>query len=305
MVRLRRLHIDDGNDKAPFTMTFTDYYKELELERGASDDEVKKAFRRLARQYHPDANPSDPNAEDRFKKISEAYEVLSDPAKKAKYDQLSRQTSGFTGNGARTGAGGAGFSMDDVGDMFSGTSFGDMLSELFGQARPSQRRSSARQRSTAPHATPVYTVRLTLEEAFSGTSKRLTLGQTTADVAFRPGIASGQRLRIANVELEVNVQPHPLFRREGNDLHARQTVGLTTALLGGRVDLTTLAGTLAVTVPPGSRSEKRLRLKGQGMPVYGTGDERGDLYVTIEIDVPTTLTDEQRQLVERLRDSGL
>lgn len=285
-------------------MTFTDYYKELELERGASEDEVKKAFRRLARQYHPDANPDNPDAEERFKKISEAYEVLGDPAKKAKYDQLSRQTSGFTGNGARPG-GGAGFSMDDVGDMFSGTSFGDMLSELFGQARPSQRRSSARQRSAATRATPVYTVRLTLEEAFSGTSKRLTLGQTTADVAFRPGIASGQRLRIANAELEVNVQPHPQFRREGNDLHVRQIVPLTTAVLGGRVDLATLSGTLAINVPPGSRSEKRLRLKGQGMPVYGTGDERGDLYVTLEVDVPATLTDEQRQLVERLRQSGL
>ncbi|MFN6135095.1 MAG: DnaJ C-terminal domain-containing protein [Bacteroidota bacterium] len=285
-------------------MNFTDYYKVLELERSASEDEIKKAFRRLARQYHPDANPNNPDAEERFKKISEAYEILGDPAKKAKYDKLSRQTSGFTGNGARPG-GGAGFSMDDVGDMFSGTSFGDMLSELFGQARPSQRRSSARQRASGARATPVYTVRLTLEEAFSGTSKRLTLGQTTADVAFRPGIASGQRLRIANAELEVTVQPHERFRREADDLQLRMTIPLTTALLGGRVDVQTLSGTLAVHVPAGTQPEKRLRLKGQGMPVYGSADARGDLYVTLDLALPASLTEEQRQLVEQLRQSGL
>lgn len=287
-------------------MNFTDYYKELELERSASEDEIKKAFRRLARQYHPDANPNNPDAEERFKRISEAYEVLSDPAKKAKYDQLSRQTSGFTGKGGWPGgASSTNFSMDDVGDMFSGTSFGDLLSELFGQSRPTQRRSSARQRASTARATPIYTVRLTLEEAFSGVSKRLSLGQTTADVTFRPGIATGQRLRIANAELDVTVQPHERFRREADDLHLRMTIPLTTALLGGRVDVQTLSGTLAVQVPAGTQPEKRLRLKGQGMPVYGSSDARGDLYVTLEVAVPTSLSEEQRQLVERLRQSGL
>jgi len=285
-------------------MAFTDYYKELELERGASEDEIKKAFRRLARMHHPDANPNDPTAEERFKRISEAYEVLSDPAKKTKYDQLSRQTSGFSGKGGFAGSPGSGFSMDDVGDMFTGTSFGDLLSELFGQSRPTQRRSSTRQRTTTRPA-PVYTVRLTLEEAFSGASKRLTLGQTTADVTFRPGITSGQRLRIANVELEVTIPPHPRYRREGNDLHVRQQVPLTTALLGGRVDVQTLSGMLAVNVSAGTPNEKRLRLKGQGMPTYDAPDVRGDLYVTLEVMIPSSLTDEQRTLVEQLRQSGI
>lgn len=288
-------------------MTFTDYYKELELERTASDEEIKKAFRKLARQYHPDTNPDNPEAEERFKRISEAYEVLSDPAKRSKYDQLSRQTGGFNGRGGWPGGSttGSGFAMDDVGDMFAGTSFGDLLSELFGQARPTQRRSSGRPRTATSRATPIYTVRLKLEEAYSGVSKRLTLGTTTADVTFRPGIATGQRLRIANTELEVVVDPHQRYRRDGDDLHVRQSITLSTAVLGGRLDIQTLSGTLAVTIPPGSQSEKKLRLKGQGMPVYGSPDKRGDLYVTIEIYVPTTVTDDQRQLFERLRQSGL
>lgn len=285
-------------------MSFTDYYKELEIERGSSEDEIKKAFRRLARQYHPDANPNNPQAEERFKKISEAYEVLSDPAKRAKYDQLSRQASGYQRSGGRPGAGGA-FSMDDVGDMFNGTSFGDLLSELFGQSR-STRRGGPRTRTATPRPMPVYTVTLSLAEAFTGVSKRLTLGQTKADVTFRPGIATGQRLRIGDAELEVTVAPDGRFRREGDDLHVHVGINLTMALLGGRVEVTTLAGNvLAVNVPSGTQNERRLRLKGQGMPHYGGADQRGDLYVTLDVKLPTSLTAEQHELVERLRSTGL
>ncbi|MBU3680295.1 MAG: J domain-containing protein [Candidatus Kapabacteria bacterium] len=292
---------------APFpielTMNFTDYYKELELERTASEDDIKKAFRRLARQYHPDANPDNPQAEERFKRISEAYEVLGDATKRAKYDQLSRQTSGYQRSGGKQGA--PSFSMDDVGDMFSGTSFGDLLSELFGQTRSNQRTTSARSRA-APRRMPVYTVTLSLGEAFAGVSKRLTLGETTADVSFRPGIASGQKLRIGNAELEVTIAPDVRFHREGDDLHVRHQIELTTALLGGRIEIQTLAGAmLAMTVPPGTQNERKLRLKGQGMPRYTSPDDRGDLYVTLEVKIPSALNDEQKDLVQRLRESGL
>lgn len=285
-------------------MSFTDYYKELELERGATEDEIKKSFRRLARQYHPDTNPDNPQAEERFKRISEAYEVLSDPAKRAKYDQLSRQTSGYHRTGGRPGASG-GFQMDDVGDMFNGTSFGDLLSELFGQSR-NTRRSNPRTRTAAPRPMPVYTVTLSLTEAFTGVSKRLTLGKTTADVTFRPGIMTGQRLRIGDAELEATVAADSHFRREGDDLHVRVGIDLSMALLGGRVEVPTLSGNLlAVHVPAGTQNERKLRLKGQGMPRYGSADQRGDLYVTLDVRLPTNLTDEQRELVERLRSLGL
>lgn len=285
-------------------MSFTDYYKELELERGASEEEIKKSFRRLARQYHPDANPNNPAAEERFKAISEAYDVLSDPAKRAKYDQLSRQTSGRPWSGGGPGAGPS-FSMDDVGDMFNGTSFGDLLTELFGQSRTRQRGPAGRQRQPTRRA-PLSTITLTLSEALTGVTKRLSIGEKTVEVAFRPGIATGQRLRVANAELDVTISPHPKFRREGDDLHVRQSIQLSTALLGGTVQVQTLSGeTLSVKVPPGTQHERKLRLKGQGMPSYADPQHRGDLYVTLDVPLPSALSDEQRALVERLRQTGL
>lgn len=285
-------------------MSFTDYYKELELERGASEEEIKKSFRRLARQYHPDTNPDNPNAEERFKRISEAYEVLSDSAKRAKYDQLSRQTSGRAWSGGSPGAGPS-FSMDDVGDMFNGTSFGDLLTELFGQSRTRQRPPAGRQRQPTRRA-QVSTITLTLSEALTGVTKRLTLDGKTIEVAFRPGIVTGQRLRVANVELDVTISPHPKFRREGDDLHTRHSIHLSTALLGGTVQVQTLSGeTLSVKVPPGTQHDRKLRLKGQGMPSYANPQHRGDLYVTLDVPLPSALTDEQRALVERLQQTGL
>jgi curved DNA-binding protein len=280
-------------------MAFTDYYKELGLERGASDEDIKKAFRGLARKHHPDANPNDPQAEERFKRISEAYDVLSDKEKRAAYDKLSSRTTGFRGQ--RPPAGGFGVDMDDVGDMFSGTSFGDLLSELFGQAGGGGR---ARTRPTAAPRR-VFGVTLTLDEAFNGASKRFTINGTKVDIAFRPGIATGQRLRIPDGEIEVTVEPHPRFRRSGNDLTTTATIPLTTALLGGTVTIPLLRGSVELKIPAGTPSTKTFRMKGLGMPVYDAAPSRGDLYVECSISLPSHLTDEQRALVEQLRTSGL
>lgn len=282
-------------------MDFNDYYKELELEPSATDAEIKKSFRRLARQYHPDTNPNKPEAEERFKKISEAYEVLSDKTKRNKYDQLSTQYNSYQRGGGRQGAGGSKIPMDDVGDMFSGTSFGDMLSELFGSQRSSRSRSAARK---APPK-KVFGVQLSLQEAFTGVGKRFTIDETTADITFKPGIATGQRLRVPDGEIEVTVQPHPRFVREGNDLRVKEAILLSTALLGGKHDVVTLRGTISITVAPGTSNGKVLRIKGQGMPVYGIDNSRGDLYVELTVNIPATLSEEQRELVEQLRDLGL
>lgn len=283
-------------------MSFNDYYKELELERTATDDEIKKAFRKLARQYHPDTNPDKPGAEEKFKRISEAYEVLSDKTKRAKYDQLSSQTSAYQ-RGGRPRPGGPQVSMDDVGDMFSGTSFGDLLSELFGGGGG----RTTRTRSAQPRPAPpkVYAVTLTLAEAFTGVSKRFAIDDTKVDVTFKPGVATGQRLRIPNGEIEVTVEPHTRFTRDGNDLRVKEIIPLTTALLGEKHSVVTLKGTIALSIPPGTQNGKVLRIKGQGMPVYGVENSRGDLYVELTVNIPTTLTDEQRELAEKLRDLGL
>ncbi len=278
-------------------MAFTDYYKELEVPRTASDDEIKKSFRRLARQYHPDTNPDNPAAEERFKKISEAYDVLSDPTKRAKYDQLSQ----YSQSGRRP-MGGQSIPMDDVGDMFQGTSFGDLLSELFGAQRGAPRQRA--QRREAPQPRRVFGVTLSFMEAFNGAAKRFTIDGKTIDVTFKPGIANAQRLRVPDGELEVTITPDPRYQRDGNDLRVVESVPPSLLLLGGSHNVVTPRGTLAITVPACTQSGKVLRVKGQGMPIYG-GDSRGDLYVELTVAMPSTLTPEQRTLVEQLREIGL
>lgn len=286
-------------------MNFNDYYKELEVPKTATADEIKKSFRKLAREFHPDTNPDNPAAEERFKRVSEAYDVLSDPDKRRKYDQLTSQYSQYQRTGQRPANGfGQQFTMDDVDGMFSGTSFGDMLSELFGQ-RTSAGRGQARRTQTRPTPKPVYAVTLSLEEAFTGIAKRFTINEKKVDISFKPGIASKQRLRIPDGEIEVTVQEHSRYRRDGNDVHVREHIPVTTAVLGGRIDVRTLAGVLTVSVPAGSQSGKILRLRGQGMPIYNTEGARGDLFVELHVALPTSLTDEQQRLWESLRESGL
>ncbi len=285
-------------------MSFTDYYKELGVPKTATSDEIKKSFRKLAREFHPDTNPDNPAAEERFKRVSEAYDVLGDPDKRAKYDQLSSQYSQYQRTGQRPGGFGQQFNMEDVDGMFQGTSFGDLLSELFGQ-RTSSARGQARRTQPRPAPKPVYAVTLSLEEAFTGIAKRFTINEKKVDITFKPGIASLQRLRIPDGELEVTVQDHPRYRRDGNDIHVREHIAVSTAMLGGKIDVRTLGGVLTVSVPAGSPSGKVLRLRGQGMPVYNSDGGRGDLFIELHIVVPTSLSEEQRTIVESLRDAGL
>ncbi len=288
-------------------MNFTDYYKVLELEKGASDDAIKKAFRRLARQYHPDANPNNPEAEERFKQISEAYEVLGNPEKKAKYDSMSSQYNAFRNSGQGTSWQDFGksnsfqFRSEDFADTFSGTSFGDLLSQLFGSA--SKRSSTRPTQQAVPKRR--FQVNITLEEAYNGVTKRFTIDEKKVDIAFKPGIANEQRLRVPAGELEVVITPHKRFTRDGNNLMVTEHVAYTTAVLGGTISVKTLAGTVSMTIPPGSRSGKTFRLKAQGMPHYERPSTKGDLLVTIQVDVPSHVTPEQQTVLENLRALGL
>ena len=298
-------------------MQFTDYYKVLGLEKGASDAEIKKAFRTLARQFHPDANPDNPEAEEKFKQISEAYEVLSDPQKKAKYDQINSQYRAYQNGGGRGSwqdfgqQGGYQFSQEDLGDMFGGTSFGDLLSQLFGGGRGGgrQRTSGFRTRQAGgAQQVPepqVFSVTLSMEEAFEGVTKRLALGNKKIDVTFKPGIADGQKLKIPVGVLEVRLAPHHRYTREGDDLKVIEHVPVSTVLLGGRHDVQTPTGTVTMTIPAGTPSGRTMRLKGQGVPNYQNPKTRGDLYVTIYVDVPSSLTAEQKDLAEQLKTTGL
>ena len=321
-------------------MEFKDYYATLGVPKTASEAEIKRAFRKLAREHHPDLNPGNKSAEARFKEINEANEVLSNPESRRKYDELGsnwrayeqgERAPGGPGAGSdepfAAGPGGARYrtmTPEEMESMFGDQDpFSDFFHRFFGgSAAPGpttgRRGRSAQPRRGADFESPVE---LTLEEAFTGATRRLRLegeGRTsrTVEVRIPAGVTDGARVRVAgegeavpkggsngDLFLRVHLEPHARFVREGADLRTRvPTVPVTTAVLGGDVPITTLTGsTLRLKIPPLTTAGRTLRLRGQGMPTVGTKETRGDLYATVEIALPTTLTDEVRSHYEALR----
>lgn len=304
-------------------MDFRDYYNDLGVPRTATQAEIKKAFRKLARELHPDTNPNNPEAEAKFKVANEAYDVLGDVEKRKKYDQLSSQYNAFQSQGGRRGN----TSFDEFGRSgshsftsegdFEGSSMADLLSQLFGSSKQTSRsssRSSGRttrsrqspfQQEPEPEPVTVYLVTLTLEEAFAGTTKRLVLGTSKLDVTFKPGVAEGHRLKVPDGQLEVRIAPNGRFERDGDDLKTKHEIPITLAVLGGATEVATLASPVTMNIPAGTTPGKIFRLRNQGMPVYGNAEKHGDLYVTIDVALPGTLSDEQRALFENLKKTGL
>lgn len=292
-------------------MKYKDYYKVLGVARDASADEIKKTYRRLARKYHPDVS-KEKDAEEHFKEVSEAYEVLSDAKKRAAYDQLGAHRSGQEFRpppdwGSRFGRGG--FSQSDLGGM----DLGDLFAQMFGMgagASAGHQGFSGGMRGRDVEAT----VRLPLEEAYSGVEKALHLaapGQSPRMVKVRipAGVLSGRRLRVrgkggssmhgeaGDLLLQIEVEPHPLFRLEGKDILLDLPVMSWEAVLGANIAVPTLSGNIRVRVPAGAKTGQKLRLPGRGMP---EADGKGDFYVVIRVVVPAEVSDEERELYERL-----
>jgi DnaJ-class molecular chaperone len=312
-------------------MASKDYYGVLGVPKGSSQKEVRQAYRRLARQHHPDVNPGDKAAESRFKEINAAYEVLSDPEKRKKYDrygdqwqyadqieEMQKQRGGRT---FRTSGGdGVHFEVGDLGDL------GDVFSSVFGGARRTTRQRNIEQ-----------PVEVTLEEAFGGTARTLQLaveepcatcggqGQLAGavchvcqgsgvalksrrlEVKIPAGVDNGSRVRIAgeggpkvDLYLVVSVRPHPRFERKGGDLYTDVEAPLTVAVLGGEVEVPTLTGKVMLSVPPLTQNGKVFRLAGQGMPSL-KGGQRGSLHARVRVKLPEKLGDNERKLFEELR----
>ncbi|MCS7282677.1 MAG: J domain-containing protein [Anaerolineae bacterium] len=303
-------------------MEYKDYYKILGVDRNATQEEIKKAYRRLARQYHPDMNPGDKAAEERFKEINEAYEVLSDPEKRRRYDQFGADWNRWQARGgpggfddfARQWFGQAGPHVQyvDLDELFGQAgSLGDLFELLFGGVRP---RAGARRTTTMKGQDVEMPVEITLEEAFHGTTRQVERADgRVVTVKIPPGAHTGSRIRFAglghpglfggppgDLYLTVTVKPHPVFRVEGSDLWRDLPVDLYTAVLGGEVPVETMDGTVMLKIPPGTSCGAKFRLRGKGMPRPGNAERRGDLYVVVHVQVPQRLSPRERELFEEL-----
>ena len=308
-------------------MEYKDYYQILGVSRDASQDEIKRAYRRLARELHPDVNPGDSSAEERFKDVNEAHEVLSDPEKRRRYDHLgsdwnrwrsSPGTSGGFEDFARQwfGQSGGNVQYANFEDLVGGGGGGnvnvnlaDLLGGLFGIGGATGSRQRARRGRDVE--TPVE---LTLEEAFHGTTRQLERAAgRVVTVKIPPGAETGSRVRLAgqgqpgignapagDLYLNVTVTSDGVFKRRGDDLLRDVSVDLYTAVLGGQVPVETLDGTVMLKIPAGTNSGTSIRLRGKGMPAPKNSNHRGDMYATVQINVPSRLTSQERELFEQL-----
>lgn len=299
-------------------MDYKDYYKTLGVAKNASEKEIKSAYRQLAQKHHPDKNPGDKKAEDKFKDLNEAYEVLGDPQKRAKYDQLGssyaqwermgKPGGGFDfGQWAGSSGGGTYTNMDDI---LGQGSFSDFFTSLFGSAGQSPGGRFGARRYTSRGEDIEQPVEITLEEAFTGAKRTLQKDGRRLEVNIPAGARSGTKVRMAgeggggqpvgDLLLVVTVQPHPVFKREGDDLHTDIPVDVYTALLGGEARVPTLNGDVLLNIPPETQGGKMFRLAGKGMPKLRHPSEYGDLYGRVVLRIPTHLTERERHLVEEL-----
>ena len=311
-------------------MDYKDYYKTLGVSKSADDKEIKRAYRKLARKFHPDVNPGDPQAQEHFKESNEAYEVWSDPDKRAKYDRFgaswqqyqrmetdpggfdwSQWMGGGVPRGTRVEFGG------DLGDLFGGGAggFSDFFNALFGGMGARSEGFGRRPRGAVRGHDLEQPVQITLEEAFQGTRRTLEKDGRRLEVRIPPGVKTGSRIRVAgeggtgntgmpsgDLYLKVAVAPHATLTRDGDDLQRDAEVDLYTAILGGEVRVDTLDGYVALKIPPETQSGRTFRLRGKGMPKLRHPDQRGDLYVRVQVRLPQQLDEHEKRLFRELAD---
>ena len=299
-------------------MNYKDYYSVLGISKTATKAEIKKAYRSLAKKYHPDKTNSNSALEEKFKEVSEAYEVLSNDENRKKYDELganwkNQQQAGGSGGFdysqyyANTGGQGGHQSFEGDPEMFS-----EFFNNIFGGGYS---RSGGRRQTARKGQNYMAEMDMTLEEAYHGGTRILNVNGKKLRIKTKPGTKDGQKIKLAgkgspglnngppgDLYITIRIHPNPDFKRKGDNLYADLPIDIYTAVLGGKVEIPTLNGNVHMTIPKGTQGDKTLRLKGKGMPVYGSTSHFGDLYVKTNILIPTNLTDEEEKLFLKLKD---
>jgi len=306
--RLTRYLRGDNNS----IMDYKDYYKILGVERKTSADDIRTAYRKLAMQFHPDKNPGDKKAEDKFKEINEAYQVLSDEKKRARYDQLGSAYSNFRTGGGRPGD----FQWDDwfqqqgaqqrggasTEDPFAGGgNFSDFFRSIFGEAV----RSSVRNQAAQQQQGYQQEVDISFQEAYEGAMRQLQTNGRKLQVRIPAGVKTGSKVRVAgagpeglDLYLLVNITDESLFERDGQDLYTTSVLSVFTLILGGDADVETPTGKVKLSIPAGTQTDQVFRLAGRGMPHLKNPNTKGDLYVKLKVQIPKYLSSKQIDLID-------
>lgn len=297
------------------SMDYKDYYKILGVERKAGTDEIRSAYRKLAVKYHPDKNPGDKKAEDKFKEINEAYQVLSDNQKRSHYDRLGSAYSNFRTSGGRPGdfqweewfqqqAAGQRASQrgGNVDDMFGGGNFSDFFRSIFGEAMRSQGRGNPFAQQPQGYE---QEAQISVAEAYAGTTRQLKTNERKLQVRIPAGVKTGSKVRVAgagpeglDLYLVIKIEEDERFELDGSNVTTTSTVDIFTLILGGEADVETPAGKVKLTIPAGTQPDQVFRLAGRGMPQLKTPKTKGDLYVKLKVQVPKYLSSKQRELIE-------
>ncbi len=310
-------------------MQYKDYYKTLGVSRNASQDEIKKAYRKLAVKYHPDKNPDDKETENRFKEINEAHAVLKDPETRKKYDKLGSnwkqyENAGYGGGqpggsgnfdwsqfGGQPGGGRSRHFQGDMGDMFGGSEdFSDFFNMFFGGVGGSASQGFGGSRSAKGQDLKAD-LELSVSEAFHGSSRILNVNGKKLRVNTKPGAYNGQELRVkgkgspgagggpdGDIYLRINIRPDDEYKIDGQNIIKEVPVDFFTAVLGGKLRVKTLEGVVSITIPKGTQPGRVFRLRGKGMPVPKQSDSKGDLLLRLKIEIPSELTGEEEKLVK-------
>jgi curved DNA-binding protein len=304
-------------------MQYKDYYQILGVDKKATTDEIKRAYRKLAMKYHPDRNPGNKGAEEKFKEINEAQEVLSDPKKRERYDQLGRsyhdwqQRGGSDGSfrwedwTTAAGSGGTRVNMNDLGDIFEEMGFSDFFNSIFGGmgGMGTDRRTQTRPSQPLVVEQPVS---ISFLESYLGTQRLFQVGNNKIEVKIPAGAKTGTKVRVAgagpqqgsrksDLYLVIDVKPDSRFERQGDDLQTEVEIDLTTAVLGGEVTVATPNRGVLLKIPAGTQPGQVFRLGGKGMPVLRQPGLSGNLMVKVKVRIPKNLSREQQRLFEQLR----